>query len=229
MSAQKTEAAAPAKQQPKAKPAKKGGEAKEAAPVMAVSDGRETKHATPRLKTFYHEKVVPSLMESRGLKNPFQVPRLVKVVINSGVSAARENVQILDSVRYDLAMLAGQWPQIRKATKSISNFKLRMGMPIGLRVTLRGDRMYEFLDRLISVASPRLRDFRGLDARGFDGRGNYNLGLRDQMIFPEVNVEKALRQQGMNITIVTTAGKDDLGMELLRMMGMPFKAAAGGN
>ncbi|MDE1975800.1 MAG: 50S ribosomal protein L5 [Elusimicrobia bacterium] len=196
---------------------------------MAVSDGREVKHAAPRLKTYYQEKVVPSLMESRGLKNPFQVPRLVKIVINSGVSAARENVQILEAVRYDLAMLAGQWPQVRRASKSISNFKLRMGMPIGLRVTLRGDRMYEFLDRLISVASPRLRDFRGLDARGFDGRGNYNLGLRDQMIFPEVNVEKAVRQQGMNITIVTTAGGDDLGMELLRLMGMPFKAAAGGN
>ncbi len=206
---------------------KKGPEASSAAPAMAVSDGREVKHPEPRLKSYYREKVVPALMEKRGFENQFQVPRLVKIVINSGVSAARENIQALDSFRYDMAMLAGQWPQLRRAAKSISNFKLRMGMPIGLRVTLRGDRMYEFLDRLISVAAPRLRDFRGLDVRGFDGRGNYNLGLRDQMIFPEVNVEKAVRQQGMNITIVTTAGQDELGLELLRMMGMPFKASGG--
>ncbi|MHB2027104.1 MAG: 50S ribosomal protein L5 [Elusimicrobiota bacterium] len=194
---------------------------------MAVSDGREGKHPTPRLKIFYNEKVVPVMLERHGLGSRFEVPRLVKIVINSGVSAARENIQVLDSVRYDLALVAGQWPQIRRATKSISNFKLRAGMPIGLRVTLRGDRMYEFLDRLISIATPRLRDFRGLEPRGFDGRGNYNLGLREQMIFPEINVEKSMRPHGLSITIVTTAGRDNLGLDLLRMMGMPFKTAAG--
>ncbi len=197
--------------------------AKAAGPSIQTSDGREVKHETPRLKKFYGEKVVPALMEKHEFDNPFQVPRLVKIVVNIGVSEARENIQMLDAAREELAMITGQWPQVRRATKSISNFKLRQGMPIGLRVTLRGDRMWEFLDRLISVAMPRIRDFRGLEPRGFDGQGHYNLGLREQLIFPEVNVEKSPKQRGMNITVVTTAGQDALSEELLRALGMPFK------
>ena len=200
--------------------------AKTAGPTMAVSDGREVPHPVPRLKKFYREKAVPALMEAHGLKTPMQAPRLSKIVINIGVSEARDNIQMLDAAREELAMIAGQWPQVRRAHKSISNFKLRQGMPIGLRVTLRGDRMYEFLDRLISTAIPRIRDFRGLEPRGFDGQGNFNLGLREQLIFPEIVVEKSPKQRGMNITIVTTSGKDALSLDLLKALGMPFKQAA---
>jgi large subunit ribosomal protein L5 len=200
--------------------------AKAAGPSIQTSDGREVKHETPRLKKFYAEKAIPELLERHGFENPFQAPRITKVVVNIGVSEARENVQMLDAAREELAMITGQWPQVRKAMKSISNFKLREGMPIGLRVTLRNDRMWEFLDRLISVAIPRIRDFRGLEPRGFDGRGNFNLGLREQLIFPEVNVEKSPKQRGMNISIVTTAGKDEMSLELLKLLGMPFKTPA---
>ncbi len=198
--------------------------AKSAGPSLAVSDGREAAHPVPRLKARYGEEIVPAFLSRHGWKNRFQVPRLTKIVVNVGVSEARDNIQALDGVREELALITGQWPQLRRAKKSISNFKLREGMPIGLRVTLRGDRMYEFLDRLISTSIPRLRDFRGLEPRGFDGTGNYNLGLREQMIFPEINVEKSLKQHGLNITFVTTAGADALSLELLRDMGMPFKA-----
>jgi large subunit ribosomal protein L5 len=197
--------------------------AKAAGPSIQTSDGREVEHPTPRAKKDYAEKVVPVLMEEHKFENPFQVPRLVKVVVNIGVSDARDNIQMLDAAREELAMITGQWPQVRRAHKSISNFKLRQGMPIGLRVTLRGDRMWEFVDRLITLAIPRIRDFRGLEPRGFDGQGNYNLGLREQLIFPEVNVEKSPKQRGMNITFVTTAGNDDLSFDLLKTMGMPFK------
>lgn len=197
--------------------------AKAAGPSMQTSDGREVKHAEPRLKVHYREKVIPALEEKYGFTNPFQCPALVKVVINIGVSEARDNIQMLDAAREELAMITGQWPQVRKASKSISNFKLRQGMPIGVRVTLRGHRMYEFMDRLISTAIPRIRDFRGLEPRGFDGNGNYNLGLREQLIFPEINAEKMPKQRGMNITVVTTAGDDELAMDLLRFLGMPYK------
>jgi len=197
--------------------------AKASGPTMQTSDGKEVKHPTPRLKKFYAEKAIPVLMDKHEFKNPFQVPRLVKVVVNIGVSEARDNVQMLDAAREELAMITGQWPQVRRATKSISNFKLRQGMPIGVRVTLRGDRMWEFMDRLISTAIPRIRDFRGLEPRGFDGSGNYNLGLREQLIFPEIIVEKSPKQRGMNITVVTTAGNDELSFDLLHSLGMPFK------
>ncbi|MFI5347474.1 MAG: 50S ribosomal protein L5 [Elusimicrobiota bacterium] len=201
--------------------------AKAAGPAYAVNaDGRETEHPTPRMKALYKEEVVPSLMEKHGLKNLHQVPRLKKIVVNIGVSEARDNVQTLDNAREELALITGQLPQVRKATKSISNFKLREGMPIGVRVTLRGDRMWEFLDRLITVAIPRIRDFRGLEPRGFDGSGNFNLGLKEQLIFPEINSERVPTQRGMNISFVIDGGKDALSLDLLTEFGMPFKKPA---
>jgi large subunit ribosomal protein L5 len=204
---------------------------KSAGPAFETNaDGRETPHAAPRLKAHYKETIVPSLMEKHGLKNPNQVPRLKKIVVNIGVSEARDNVQMLDHAREELALITGQWPQVRKATKSISNFKLREGMPIGVRVTLRGDRMWEFVDRLITVAIPRIRDFRGLEPKGFDGSGNFNLGLKEQLIFPEINSERVSKQRGMNISFVIDGGKDVFSLDLLKELGMPFKqaAAAGG-
>lgn len=196
---------------------------REAAAKAAPKSQGEEKHATPRLKKVYREQVVPSLLESLKLENPMQAPRLVKIVINVGVSDAKDNIQNLDVARDELALISGQVPQVRRAKKSISNFKLRQGMPIGLRVTLRNDRMYEFYDRLVSVAIPRIRDFRGLEPNGFDGHGNYNLGLREQHIFSEISMEKSPRARGMNITFVTSAGNDDAGLELLMKLGMPFK------
>ncbi|MBI3289193.1 MAG: 50S ribosomal protein L5 [Elusimicrobia bacterium] len=180
----------------------------------------------PRLKTHYREAVVPALMEKHGLSNLHEVPRLRKIVLNVGVSEARDNVQALDSAREELALITGQWPQVRKASKSISNFKLRQGMPIAVRVTLRGDRMWEFLDRLVSVSIPRIRDFRGLEPKGFDGSGNFNLGLKEQLIFPEIKAERVPHQRGMNISFVIDGGKDVLSLELLKELGMPFKTPA---
>jgi len=227
------EKSADEKAKAKAAAARKAGleakAAKAAGPSIAVSDGKEVPHPVPRLKKFYIEKVVPELMERKGLKNPLQVAKLVKIVVNIGVSEARDNIQALDIAREELALVSGQWPQVRRAAKSISNFKLRQGMPIGVRVTLRGDRMYEFLDRLIATAIPRIRDFRGLEPKGFDGTGNYNLGLREQLIFPEVNVDKSPKQRGLNVSIVTTADHDESSLELLRELGLPFKQSVGRN
>jgi large subunit ribosomal protein L5 len=189
-------------------------------------DGRETEHAAPRMKVIYHEAVVPALMEKHSLKNPHEVPRLKKIVVNIGVSEARDNVQMLDNAREELALITGQLPQVRRATKSISNFKLREGMPIGVRVTLRGDRMWEFLDRLITIAVPRIRDFRGIEPKGFDGYGNFNLGLKEQLIFPEINSERVPKQRGMNISFVIDGGRDAFSLDLLKELGMPFKQAA---
>jgi len=199
--------------------------AREAAKTAPKAEG-ETKHDVPRLKKFYKEKVVPALLESLGLENPMQAPRIVKIVINVGVSDAKDNIQNLDTAREEIMAVTGQLPQVRRAKKSISNFKLRQGMPIGLRVTLRSDRMYEFFDRLVSVTIPRIRDFRGLEPNGFDGHGNYNLGLREQHVFSEISMEKSPRARGMNITFVTTAGTDTAGLELLVKLGMPFKKRA---
>jgi large subunit ribosomal protein L5 len=229
--AEKTDAekAKAAKAAEKAKKAglEKQAAAKAAGPAFDTNpDGRETEHPFPRMKKIYADEVVPSIMEKHGLKNPLEVPRLKKIVVNIGVSEARDNVQLLDNAREELALITGQWPQVRRASKSISNFKLRQGMPIGVRVTLRGDRMWEFLDRLITVAIPRIRDFRGLEPKGFDGSGNFNLGLKEQLIFPEIKAERVPKMRGMNISFVTTAGKDQLSLDLLHELGMPFKTPA---
>lgn len=177
----------------------------------------------PRWKVSYRERVVPELMQRWDLKNPYRVPQVTKVVINMSVNEAREDIKALDTALGELAAITGQRPQVRRAKKSISNFKLRAGMPIGLRVTLRGARMYEFLDRLTSMAIPRIRDFRGLTPSGFDGHGNFNLGLTEQHIFPEVDLEKSLKVRGMTVTVVTTAGTDERAREFLSVMGFPFR------
>jgi len=176
----------------------------------------------PRLKVAFFEKGVPLLKEKLGKTNVNAVPRLEKIVINVGVSAARENIKALDVAAEEITQIAGQKSTIRKAKQSISAFKLRENMPIGVTVTLRGVRMYEFLDKFISLAIPRIRDFRGLNPRGFDGHGNYNLGLKEQYIFAEVNVEKSDAPRGMNISFVTTADSDKEAFELLTVLGFPF-------
>ncbi|MFH1541345.1 MAG: 50S ribosomal protein L5 [Elusimicrobiota bacterium] len=180
-----------------------------------------------RLKEVYKEVIVPELMKKLSLKNIHQVPKLKKIVINMGVSDARENPKAIDIAAAELAAITGQKPLLRRAKKSISAFKLREGMPIGLKVTLRGNRMYEFFDRLVSISIPKIRDFRGLELSKFDGRGNYNLGLIEQYIFPEIVLDKSDKARGMNITIVTTANNDEYAKEFLLMMGIPFRKMVG--
>ncbi len=179
-----------------------------------------------RLKEKYHSSIKQALQKDLGVSNEMAVPKLEKIVINMGLGEATQNVKIMDPLLADLASIAGQKPVITKAKKSIAAFKLREGMPIGAMVTLRGDKMYEFLDRLISVALPRVRDFRGVSSKSFDGRGNYTLGLRDQLIFPEIDYAKVDKIKGMNVTIVTTAKDDDGARELLKSFGMPFRQGA---
>lgn len=179
----------------------------------------------PRLKDSYNRSVLPRLLKELSRTSSMAAPRLRKIVINIGVGEAKDNIQVLDQAKEDLSLITGQLPQVRKAKKSISNFKLREGTPIGLRVTLRGSRMYEFMDRFISTAVPRMRDFRGLDEKSFDGRGNFNLGLKEHHIFPEINSEKSPTARGMNITFVTSAPNDEEARLLLGLMGMPFKKA----
>jgi large subunit ribosomal protein L5 len=174
-----------------------------------------------RLYQKYIESVRPTLREKRKYRNLHEVPALEKIVINMGVSASLEKSAVDDAAK-DLAMITGRKPVINRSRKSVSNFKLRKGQPIGCRVTLRRDVMYEFFDRLVATALPRIRDFRGLSTRAFDGRGNYSLGLSDQTIFPEIDLDKIKRHQGMDITLVTTAGTDEEALELLKLMGMPF-------
>jgi large subunit ribosomal protein L5 len=176
-----------------------------------------------RLKEHYTKTVIPALTKEFGLKNVMAVPRIEKISINIGMGEATQNSKILDGAANELGLIAGQKPVITKAKKSIAAFKLREGMPIGVMVTLRGDRMYEFLDRLVTVALPRVRDFRGVSPKSFDGRGNYTLGIRDQLIFPEIDYNKVDKTKGMNITIATTAGTDAEGLALLRHLGMPFR------
>jgi large subunit ribosomal protein L5 len=176
----------------------------------------------PRLKKRYQEEVVARIQKEFGIDNVMAVPKIEKISLNMGVGEAIQNIKILDDAAEELASLAGQRPTITRAQKSIAAFKLRQGMPIGARVTLRGTRMWEFLDRLITVALPRVRDFRGVSTKSFDGRGNYTLGVRDQLIFPEIDYNKVEKAKGMNITIVTTAGNDERALFLLRELGMPF-------
>jgi large subunit ribosomal protein L5 len=176
-----------------------------------------------RLKELYNKEIMPQLMKEFGYRNVMQAPRLEKIVINMGLGEAIQNIKILDSAVEELAAIAGQKPVITKAKKSIASFKLRQGMPIGCVVTLRRDRMFEFLDRLLNVSLPRVRDFKGVSGKGFDGNGNYSLGVKDQLIFPEINYDKVEKIKGMNITIVTSARNDEEGKALLRLMGMPFR------
>lgn len=188
------------------------------------AEAKNGKTEIPRLLAAYRQTIVPEIMKRLELKNPMEAPRLKKIVVNMGVSEARENAKAIDAASEDMAAITGQRAEVRRAKKSISNFKLREGMPIGLRVTLRSTRMWEFYDRLVNIAMPRLRDFQGLNANsGFDGRGNYNLGLNDHFIFPEINLEKSEKARGMNITIVTTAKDDKAAREFLMLMGMPIK------
>ena len=177
---------------------------------------------TPRMKQRYREELVPRLKDELGLANVMQVPRLEKIVVNMGVGDAVKDGRMLEAAIADLEVITGQKPVVTKARKSIAGFKLREGMAIGAKVTLRGDRMWEFLDRLVSLALPRIRDFRGLDLSAFDGRGNYTLGVTEQLIFPEVDYDKVLKVRGMDITVVTTATDDDAGRSLLIALGFPF-------
>ena len=179
--------------------------------------------ALPRLKQRYREEIAAALTTEFSYTNPMQIPSVVKVVVNMGVGDAAKDSKLIDGALRDLTAITGQKPQVRKATKSIANFKLREGMPIGAKVTLRGDRMWEFLDRLVTVALPRIRDFRGLSPKQFDGNGNYTFGLNEQSMFHEIDVDKVDRTRGMDITVVTTATNDDEGRALLRALGFPFK------
>ena len=178
----------------------------------------------PRLQTLYKEKVLPALLKDMNVKSPMAVPRLTKIVINIGVKDAREDIKALEVAKEDLTAISGQAAQVRRAKKSISNFKLREGMPIGVRVTLRGAKMYEFMERFICIACPRIRDFQGFNA-SFDGKGNLNLGIKEHYIFPEIDVEKSPKAHGMNISFVTTAQNDQSGRMLMDYMGIPFRKA----
>lgn len=176
-----------------------------------------------RLKTIYLKEVVPQLVKTFSYKNLMQVPRLEKITLNMGLGEAVQNIKILDSAVEELSLIAGQRAVITKAKRSIAAYKLRAGMPIGVMVTLRRDRMYEFFDKLVNIGLPRVRDFRGVSGKAFDGRGNYSLGIREQIIFPEINYDKIDKIKGLNISVGTTAKTDEEGKELLRLMGMPFR------
>jgi large subunit ribosomal protein L5 len=189
--------------------------------IQEVEETQEK--VVPRLKKLYQEVIISEMMKKFGYKSVMQVPRLVKIVVNMGVGQATQDPKLLEMAMKELAKITGQQPVIRRARKSISNFKLRAGMAIGCKVTLRRERMYEFLDRLINAAIPRIRDFRGLSDKSFDGRGNYTLGIKEHIIFPEINVDEVERIFGMDITIVTTAKTDEEAYELLRLFGMPFR------
>ncbi len=178
-----------------------------------------------RLRDRYREEVAPALQERFDIQNRMRIPKLEKIVVNMGVGEAAQNSRALDGAMEDLAKITGQKPQLRRARKSIAGFKIREGMPVGVRVTLRGERMWEFLDRLISIALPRVRDFRGISPRSFDGRGNFALGLREQTIFPEVSYDSIDATRGLDVAVVTTAETDEEARELLRLLGMPFRAS----
>jgi large subunit ribosomal protein L5 len=215
-------AAKPAKAEKKAK---KGGEADAGKSRTAGPTGQvDGAGVYPRLRKHYEEKVVPELIKTFSYRNRMQVPRLEKIVVNMGVGEANQNPKLLESAVVELTQIAGQRPAVRRAKKSIANFKLREGQAIGCAVTLRGSRMWEFYDRLVNVALPRIRDFRGVLPRSFDGRGNYTMGVTEQIVFPEIDYDKVEKIRGMDITIVTSARTDEEGRELLRLMNMPFRA-----
>jgi large subunit ribosomal protein L5 len=198
-------------------------QAQEAAPPSNEKPRANLKEGS-RMKQRFQKEVAPALMKELELKNPMAVPRLHKIVINMGVGEATQNAKVLDPATNELGQITGQKPVVTKAKKSIAAFKVRENMPIGAMVTLRGDRMYEFFDRLVNVALPRVRDFRGVSTKSFDGRGNYTLGVRDQLIFAEIDYAKVEKLKGMNVTIVTTASDDNQARTLLRHLGMPFRA-----
>jgi large subunit ribosomal protein L5 len=213
-------------EQPK-KPKPPKGEQKARGAAEEKPGPEAPRHAAkerPRLRTRFEKEVATALMKELELKNPMAVPRLNKIVVNMGVGEATQNAKIIDPAVNELGQITGQRPVVTKAKKSIAAFKVREGMPIGAMVTLRGDRMYEFFDRLISIVLPRVRDFKGVSTKSFDGRGNYTLGLHDQLIFPEIDYAKVDKLKGMNVTIVTTARSDDQARQLLKHLGMPFRA-----
>jgi len=191
--------------------------------MTATVEGTSTAAVKPRLKARYADEVRSALQQEFGLGNVMQIPGVVKVVVNMGVGEAARDAKLIEGAVRDLATITGQKPVVRKATKSIAQFKLREGMPIGAKVTLRGDRMWEFLDRLLTIALPRIRDFRGLSGKQFDGNGNYTFGLSEQSMFHEIDIDRIDRPRGMDITVVTTASTDDQGRALLRQLGFPFK------
>jgi len=205
----------------KAKPeqAEAAAERGDGKPARPKANNRET----ARLRDRYFKEVQPALMKELGIENKMAAPRLEKIIVNMGVGEATQNAKLIDPAATEVGQITGQKPVVTKARKSIAAFKVREGMPIGVMVTLRGDRMYEFFDRLVNVALPRVRDFRGVPTKSFDGRGNYTLGVRDQLIFPEIDYAKVEKLKGMNITIVTSAGSDDQARALLKHMGMPFR------
>jgi large subunit ribosomal protein L5 len=205
----------------KEKKEKKGAAQEEQrAPEVARHSAKET----PRLKERFRKEVGPALMKEFEVTNPMAVPHLHKIVVNMGVGEATQNAKVLDPAVNELGLITGQKPVVTRAKKSIAAFKVRENMPIGAMVTLRGDRMYEFFDRLVNIVLPRVRDFRGVSTKSFDGRGNYTIGLHDQLIFPEIDYAKVDKLKGMNVTIVTTASTDDQARSLLRHLGMPFRA-----
>jgi large subunit ribosomal protein L5 len=209
----------------KGAPAAQGGQARaeKKAPAGAVDHAPKAAEGKPRLQAYYEQTIRARLQKEFGLKNPHQVPRIEKIVLNVGLGEASKNPKQLDAVVDELAQITGQKPVITRAKKAIANFGLRAGVPVGATVTLRRARMYEFLDRFITLSIPRIRDFRGLSNRSFDGRGNYTFGIKEQMIFPEIDFDKVEKIHGMDITIVTSASRDDLALALLREFGWPFR------
>ncbi|MDH5739238.1 MAG: 50S ribosomal protein L5 [Nitrospira sp.] len=197
---------------------------KKVASPQQLDQGSEESKFRPRLRDRYEQQVIPALMKEFGYKNVMQVPKLERVVLNVGMGEAIQNVKLLESAVTELGMITGQKPVVTKAKKAIAGFKLRQGLPIGAKVTLRSRRMYEFFDRLVSLALPRIRDFRGISPKAFDGRGNYTLGLKEQLIFPEIKYDEVASIHGMDITVVTTAKTNDEGRALLKHLGMPFRA-----
>jgi large subunit ribosomal protein L5 len=221
----KTPAKPQSKAQPKAqaKPAAKA-EAKAAPKTEGITKAEPEPTGPARLKEYYQQSVIPAMMKAFSYRNTMQVPRLQAIVLNVGMGKATQNAKLLDSAVEELALVSGQRPIVTRARKAIANFKLRKGLPIGAKVTLRGRRMYEFLDRLLTMALPRIRDFKGISPKSFDGRGNYTLGLKEQLIFPEIKYDQVQAIHGMDITIVTSANTNEEGKALLKEMGMPFRA-----